>query len=74
MDETLEKLTQFIIPGGHVVVSYSHICRSICRRAERVVVHLNKQSQLDENVIQFLNRLSDYFFILARWTGKKHKS
>jgi len=73
MDETLEKLTAFIIPGGHPVVSYSHICRSITRRAERIVLALNEQSKVDSILIQFLNRLSDYFFILSRWAEKEYK-
>lgn len=73
MNETLEKLTAFIIPGGHSVVSYSHICRSITRRAERIVVALNEQSKVDSIIIQFLNRLSDYFFTLSRWAEKEYK-
>ncbi len=73
MDETLEKLTAFIIPGGHPIVSYSHICRSITRRAERIVLALNEQSKVDSFIIQFLNRLSDYFFTLSRWAEKEYK-
>lgn len=66
MDSELPPLKNFILPGGHPHVSYAHLCRTVCRRAERKVVSLDKSSEIDPLVIQYLNRLSDYFFILAR--------
>lgn len=66
MEENLEQLTHFILPGGHPQVSYCHIIRNICRRAERRIILLNEKSTVPENVIKYVNRLSDYFFVLSR--------
>lgn len=66
MDETLNPLKNFILPGGHVIVSYCHLARTVCRRAERNVVALSLSDEVDEILIRYLNRLSDYLFILAR--------
>lgn len=66
MDESLPELRSFVLPGGNSFVSYSHICRSICRRAERKIVHLSEESEVDMLIIQYINRLSDYFFTLSR--------
>jgi cob(I)alamin adenosyltransferase len=66
MNESLPELRSFILPGGHPVVSYCHIARTICRRAERLVIKLSEQYDVDEVIIRFLNRLSDYLFVLAR--------
>lgn len=66
MDTRLPELKNFILPGGHPVVSLCHICRTVCRRAERAVVALHYHEPVDERVLQYLNRLSDYFFMLAR--------
>ncbi len=63
---TLPQMTHFILPGGHQTVSVCHICRCICRRAERLVVHLSELEIIDENCIKYLNRLSDYLFVLSR--------
>lgn len=60
------ELKNFILPGGHAAVSVCHVCRTVCRRTERSVIKLGESEPLDENIIPFLNRLSDYFFILAR--------
>lgn len=65
-DETLPPLKNFILPGGHQVVSLCHICRTVCRRAERGVERLCAEIPMDEFVLPFLNRLSDYFFIMSR--------
>ena len=62
---TLPKLTNFIIPGGHITVSTCHITRTICRRAERCVVRINNDKRL-LIIIKYLNRLSDLFFVLSR--------
>jgi cob(I)alamin adenosyltransferase len=71
MDEQLEPMKHFILPGGHTIVSYIHIARCVCRRAERLVVHLNAENEVDGLIIKYLNRLSDYLFTLARFVGKE---
>jgi cob(I)alamin adenosyltransferase len=70
MNDDLPSLTNFILPGGHTVVSYCHIARTVCRRAERSLIRLNLVSPVDDIIIRLLNRLSDYLFVLARKTGK----
>ena len=71
MDEVLEPLKNFILPGGHPVVSHCHVVRCVCRRAERNVVALSEIETIPPILIQYLNRLSDYFFVLARFLGKE---
>jgi cob(I)alamin adenosyltransferase len=66
MEDSLPQMTHFVLPGGHTTVSYCHIARCVCRRAERLSVHLNDIEPTDELVIKYLNRLSDYLFVLAR--------
>ncbi len=66
MDMVLPPMKSFVLPGGHQTVSYCHIARCVCRRAERRVIHLVENEQVDELVIKYLNRLSDYLFTLAR--------
>jgi len=66
MNAKLPQMTHFILPGGHTSVSYCHIARTVCRRAERMASLLNNQEPIDPNVLQYLNRLSDYLFVLAR--------
>ena len=66
MNETLPQMTHFILPGGHTIVSYCHIARTICRRAERMVSLLHENEPVDLMVLTYLNRLSDYLFVLAR--------
>lgn len=66
MNEVLPPLTSFILPGGHTIVSYAHIARCICRRAERLTIRLSVSSPVDLLLIRYLNRLSDYLFVLAR--------
>ncbi|WP_158798134.1 cob(I)yrinic acid a,c-diamide adenosyltransferase [Pedobacter sp. L105] len=66
MNEVLPELTHFILPGGNTVVSYCHIARCICRRTERLTVHLSAESFVDNQITIYLNRLSDYLFVLAR--------
>lgn len=70
MNEALPELTSFILPGGHPIVSYCHVARCVCRRAERQIIRLTQVQPVDEKVIQYLNRLSDYLFVLARKLGK----
>jgi cob(I)alamin adenosyltransferase len=71
MEEKLEPLKSFILPGGHVTVSTAHIARCICRRAERICVNLKEidQSDVEPLILKYLNRLSDYFFVLARYAA-----
>jgi cob(I)alamin adenosyltransferase len=71
MESQLEPLTKFILPGGHQVVSFCHIARTVCRRAERCVANLQEVEEVKENVIQYLNRLSDYLFVLGRLIAKE---
>jgi cob(I)alamin adenosyltransferase len=66
MNEQLPELTAFILPGGHPAVSYCHIARTVCRRAERLTIRMNEQFPTDGLNIRYLNRLSDYLFVLAR--------
>ena len=66
MDASLEPLTSFVIPGGHPAVSQAHIARTVCRRTERTILRLGQDVNIQEDVIQFYNRLSDYFFVLSR--------
>ena len=70
MDKELPEMRNFILPGGHPAVSQAHICRTVCRRAERLVVHIAQQEALPEIILRYLNRLSDLLFVLARWLGK----
>lgn len=66
MDEQLPALKNFILPGGHPDVAHCHIARCVCRRAERRVVALAMEEKVEEIIIRYLNRLSDYLFTLAR--------
>lgn len=66
MEGTLEPLSNFILPGGHADISICHICRTVCRRAERRVVTLSKLAIIQPGIVVYLNRLSDYLFVLAR--------
>ncbi|MEO5782764.1 MAG: cob(I)yrinic acid a,c-diamide adenosyltransferase [Ginsengibacter sp.] len=70
MNETLPEMKHFILPGGHVAVSTTHIARCVCRRAERWCVNMQEQNLfVDPLIIKYLNRLSDYLFILSRYVG-----
>ena len=71
MDADLPELRAFVLPGGHQSVSFCHLARTVCRRAERLVILLNNQSPVDELVIQYLNRLSDYLFVLSRMMAQE---
>jgi len=73
MDKALEPMTHFILPGGHSVVSFCHIARCVCRRAERITVELADTESIDIHILIYLNRLSDYLFVLARKLTKDNK-
>ncbi len=66
MNEHLPEMRSFVLPGGHTTVSYCHISRCVCRRAERIISHLSELEEVDIILLQYLNRLSDYLFVLAR--------
>lgn len=66
MDEQLEPMRFFVLPGGHPTVSHCHIARCVCRRAERIVVDLNQSEPVAPVIMKYLNRLSDYIFVLGR--------
>lgn len=70
MNESLPQMTHFILPGGHTTVSYCHIARTVCRRAERLASHLNENEPFEANVLSYINRLSDYLFVLSRKLSK----
>ncbi|MGM0611977.1 MAG: cob(I)yrinic acid a,c-diamide adenosyltransferase [Bacteroidota bacterium] len=67
MNEELPELQNFIIPGGHKAASHAHVARTVCRRAERKVLQASDIYPVNDEIIQYLNRLSDYFFVLARY-------
>lgn len=71
MNESLPELKHFILPSGNVIMAQCHVARTVCRRAERAVVRLAEQEDVPEIVVMYLNRLSDYLFVLARYIGKQ---
>ena len=66
LNANLPELRAFILPGGHPAVSHAHVARCVCRRAERLVIHLSEESFVAELVVVYLNRLSDFLFVLSR--------
>lgn len=66
MEDSLPALTNFVLPGGHAAVSAAHVARTVCRRAERIVVHLFEEEPGPAHIVMYLNRLSDYLFVLSR--------
>ena len=70
MDAELPQMTHFILPGGHTTVSFCHIARCVCRRAERLTTHLKEEEIINQYILTYLNRLSDYLFVLARKLSK----
>jgi cob(I)alamin adenosyltransferase len=66
MELTLPSMRHFVLPGGHVAVSFTHIARTVCRRAERLVIALQNTEIIDPVIVRYLNRLSDYLFVLSR--------
>ena len=66
MDAALEPLTSFLLPGGDPAISQAHIARTVCRRTERCILRLAQDVNIQEDILRFYNRLSDYFFVLSR--------
>lgn len=66
MDDNLPEMRNFVLPGGHPAVAQAHVARCICRRAERIVLHLKDESDVPAEIPIYLNRLSDFFFVLSR--------
>lgn len=68
-EESLPKLENFILPGGELSVAQCHMARTICRRAERRIVEFSEQTPVQTEIVKYVNRLSDFFFVLARYLG-----
>jgi cob(I)alamin adenosyltransferase len=66
MNEVIPPLRAFVLPGGHQAVSFAHVARTVCRRAERLVIRLSDLEETNELIIKYLNRLSDFLFVLSR--------
>lgn len=73
MNTELPELKSFVLPSGSAEVAHCHVARCICRRAERLTVHLNEETPVEAGVIKYLNRLSDYLFVLGRYTAFRQK-
>lgn len=71
LDEDLEPLKNFVLPFGTVAACHTHVARTVCRRAERLCTALSENEEMNANVLAYLNRLSDFFFALARWLNKQ---
>lgn len=71
IDRQTEPLLAFVLPGGHPSISYAHLARTVCRRAERIVVLLSEQDHVEPIIIRYLNRLSDYLFMICRIMAKE---
>ncbi len=70
MDKELPEMKFFVLPGGHQTVSYCHVARCVCRRAERVIISLHEHEYVSEIVFKYINRLSDYLFVISRKLSK----
>lgn len=73
MNNNLPEMKSFVLPGGHQTVSFCHISRCVCRRAERILTQLMEEEGVEELFVQYLNRLSDYLFVLSRYIAKQQK-
>lgn len=71
MEQELKPLNHFILPGGHIMSSQAHVCRTVCRRAERCIVAVYHQQPFDELILKYMNRLSDFLFVLSRYILKR---
>lgn len=72
IDSSIDPLKFFVLPGGHIVASHLHVCRTVCRRVEREAVQYESThaGELPEDALKYLNRLSDFLFVLSRYTNK----
>jgi cob(I)alamin adenosyltransferase len=66
IEKVVPPMKSFVLPGGNEIISHTHIARCVCRRAERCTIHLSESADVDEILVQYLNRLSDYLFMLSR--------
>lgn len=66
IDKAVPPMKNFVLPGGHLSVSHCHVARCVCRRAERCIIHLSETAPVEEVIIRYINRLSDYLFMLSR--------
>lgn len=71
LDSQLAPMTHFVLPGGNIPVSHCHVARTICRRAERICVLMQEEEPVNSGILKYLNRLSDYLFVLARMLSKE---
>lgn len=71
LDMQLPPISNFVLPGGTPAAAASHICRTVCRRAERRICEVSSQAEVDDNLMKFMNRLSDYLFVFARFNSFK---
>jgi cob(I)alamin adenosyltransferase len=74
MNQILPELRNFILPGGCQATSFCHVARTVCRRAERHIVELSEKAEIDPNLIKYINRLSDYLFVLSRKVSNDQKA
>jgi cob(I)alamin adenosyltransferase len=73
MFEVLPKLNHFILPAGCQAAAFAHVARTVCRRAERRIVELAEKADVDKNLVKYINRLSDYLFVLSRKLNQDRK-
>lgn len=73
MNRDLEPLKSFVLPGGRPPIAFLHQCRTVCRRAEREIITLSREGEIGPQIVPFMNRLSDAFFVLVRWLAKRSK-
>jgi cob(I)alamin adenosyltransferase len=71
MQESLDPLNSFVLPGGTLPNAALHQCRAVCRRAEREILRLAREEQVDKRLLKYINRLSDYFFVMSRYASRK---
>ncbi|MCP4522506.1 MAG: cob(I)yrinic acid a,c-diamide adenosyltransferase [Cytophagales bacterium] len=71
MNEQLEPMRFFVLPGGHQAVSFAHLARCVCRKAERLIIALHQTEPVNDLILQYVNRLSDYLFTLSRYMSKQ---
>jgi len=66
----LENPKSFVLPGSGIISAHAHVARCVCRRAERIMVHLNETTPIKDNLLKYINRLSDFLFVYSRWVTK----